>query len=84
MLYYVMRRLSLVQLVLINLANKGCLTLEELQKYTNGKRNVLLVTLTRLYKKGLIYRKWRKFAGRKYREYCLKYRDDIIRGNFGE
>ena len=79
-----MRKLSIVQLILINLANRGCLTLEELERYTNSKRNVLLVTLTRLNKKGLIYRKWRKFAGRKYREYCLKHREDIIRGEFGE
>jgi DNA-binding MarR family transcriptional regulator len=80
----VKRKMSLSQLILIYLSNRGCLTLEELQKYTNGKRNVLLVTLTRLNKKGLIYRKWRKFAGRKYREYCLKYREDIIRGELGE
>jgi DNA-binding MarR family transcriptional regulator len=71
-------KLSLVQLVLIYLANKGCLTLEELERYTNAKRNVLLVTLTRLHARGLIYRKWRRFSGRKYREYCLKYRDEIL------
>jgi hypothetical protein len=36
----------------------GCLTLEELIKYTGAKQNVLLVTLTRLHHRGLIYRKW--------------------------
>jgi DNA-binding PadR family transcriptional regulator len=71
-------KLSLIQLVLIHLANRGCLTLEELQKYTEAKPGVLLVTLTRLHKKGLIYRKWRRFGGRKYREYCLKHRDKIL------
>ena len=71
-------KLSLVQLILIYLANKGCLTLEELEELTEAKRNVLLVTLTRLHRKGLIYRKWRHFSGRKYREYCLKYRDEIL------
>ena len=71
-------KLSLVQLILIYLSNKGCLTLEELERYTSAKRNVLLVTLTRLHRKGLIYRKWRHFSGRKYREYCLKYRDEIL------
>jgi len=70
---------TLVQLVLIHLANRGCLTLEELQRYTGAKPGVLLVTLTRLHKKGVIYRKWRHFSGRKYREYCLKGRDEILR-----
>ena len=70
--------LSLVQLILIYLSNKGCLTLEELENYTGAKRNVLLVTLTRLHSLGLIYRKWRRFGGRKYREYCLKGRDEIL------
>jgi len=72
------RNMTLVQLILIYLSNRGCLTLEELIKYTGAKRNVLLVTLTRLHKRGLIYRKWRHFSGRKYREYCLKHRDEVL------
>ena len=75
----VKERMTLSQLVLIYLAQRGCLTLEELEKYTNAKRNVLLVTLTRLHKKGLLYRKWRRFGGRKFREYCLKYREEIVK-----
>jgi len=71
-------KISLVQLVLIHLANRGCLTLEELERLINAKRSVLLVTLTRLHKRGVLYRKWRHFAGRKYREYCLKYREEIL------
>ena len=76
----VKEKLTLVQLVLIYLSNRGCLTLEELERYTGAKPGVLLVTLTRLHKKGLIYRKWRRFGGRKYREYCLKYREEILHG----
>jgi len=72
------QNMTLVQLILIYLSNRGCLTLEELMKYTGAERNVLLVTLTRLHKRGLIYRKWRHIAGRKYREYCLKHRDEIL------
>ncbi|ACR41368.1 DNA-binding protein [Saccharolobus islandicus] len=71
------RKLTLTQLILIKLS-QGCKTLEELEEFTGAKRDVLLVTLTRLHKRGLIYRKWRKFGGRKYREYCLKYRDEIL------
>lgn len=72
------RNITIVQLILIGLANRGCLTLEELEKLTKAKRNVLLVELTRLHKKGVIYRKWRHIGGRKYREYCMKYRDEIL------
>ena len=71
-------KMSLSQLILIYLAERGCLTLEELERYTGGKRNVLLVTLTRMHKRGLIYRKWRHFSDRKFREYCLKYRDELL------
>jgi DNA-binding MarR family transcriptional regulator len=71
-------KLTLTQLILIYLANRGCLTLEELEKYTGANRGVLLVTLTRLHTKGVIYRKWRHFGGRKYREYCLKGREELL------
>jgi DNA-binding MarR family transcriptional regulator len=74
----VKEKLTLTQLILIYLSQRGCLTLEELQRYTEAKKEVLLVTLTRLYQRGLIYRKWRRFGGKKYREYCLKYRDEIL------
>jgi len=72
------RGITLVQLVLIHLSTRGCLTLEELERFTNAKRGVLLVTLTRLHKRGVIYRKWRHIAGKKVREYCLKGRDEIL------
>ena len=71
-------KLSITQLILIHLTNRGCLTLEELEKYTGARRGVLLVTLTRLHQRGIIYRKWRHFGGRKYREYCLKGREVIL------
>jgi len=71
-------KMTLAQLILIYLSNKGCLTLEELEKYTNASIRVLLVTLSRLHKRELIYRKWRRFGGRRFREYCLKYRDELL------
>jgi len=74
----VKQKMTLSQLILVYLGNKGCLTLEELEKYTNSNRRVLLVTLSRLHKRELIYRKWRRFSGRRYREYCLKYRDELL------
>lgn len=72
----VKEKMSLTQLILIRLS-RGCQTLEELEQFTEAKREVLQVTLTRMHKKGLIYRKWRHFGGRKYREYCLKHRDEL-------
>jgi len=74
----VKEKMTLTQLILIYLSNRGCLTLEELERHTGAKRSVLLVTLTRLHAKGLVYRKWRVFGGKKYREYCLKSRDEIL------
>ena len=73
------RGITLVQNVLILLANRGCLTLEELENLTKAKESVLLVTLSRLNKRGIIYRKWRHIAGHKVREYCLKHREEILR-----
>lgn len=73
----VKEKMTLTQLILIQLSH-GCKTLEELQTYTGASRNVLLVTLTRLHARGFITRKWRRFGGRKYREYCLKYRDELL------
>jgi len=67
----VKEKMTLTQLILIYLSNRGCLTLPELERFTGARRSALLVTLTRMHKKGIIYRKWRVFGGKKYREYCL-------------
>lgn len=74
----VKEKISLTQLIMIRLSTRGCQTLEELERFTGAKRTVLLVTLTRLNKRGVLYRKWRKFGGKKYREYCLKHRDELV------
>jgi len=58
--------------ILIVLARKYCLSLEELERYTGVKRNVLKVYLSILARQGIITRTWGAFAGRKYRKYCLK------------
>jgi len=65
-------KLSAQNRVLMVLSNKYCLSLEELERYTGVKRNVLLVVLHRLAKKGIITRTWGKFGGKRYRKYCLK------------
>jgi len=58
--------------VLIVLARKHCLSLEELEKYTGVRREVLKVYLSRLTHQGIITRTWGSFGGKKYRKYCLK------------
>jgi DNA-binding IscR family transcriptional regulator len=58
--------------ILIVLARKHCLSLEELEKYTKVRRDVLKVYLSMLAREGLVTRTWGSFGGRKYRKYCLK------------
>ena len=58
--------------ILIVLAKKHCLSLEELEKYTGVNRKTLLVYLSRLVKAGIVSRIWGSFGGKKYRKYCLK------------
>ncbi|ABP94307.1 MULTISPECIES: ArsR family transcriptional regulator [Metallosphaera] len=65
--------------ILLVLAEKGSCSLEELEKYTRIKRNVLLVHLTRLAKEGLVYRGWGHFGGKTFRKYSLKskYKEEL-------
>ena len=58
--------------ILIVLARKHCLSLEELEKHTGVKRDILKVYLSQLARQGIITRSWGSFGGKKYRKYCLK------------
>jgi DNA-binding IscR family transcriptional regulator len=58
--------------ILIVLARRHCLSLEELEKYTGVKRDILKVYLSVLARQGIVTRTWGSFAGKKYRKYCLK------------
>ena len=58
--------------ILIVLARKYCLSLEELEEHTGVRREVLKVYLSRLTHQGIITRTWGSFGGKKYRKYCLK------------
>ncbi|ADX82922.1 DNA-binding protein [Sulfolobus islandicus] len=72
-----LERFTLSELILLSLSRR-CMTVEELQNKTGADKNSLLVYLTRLHKRGIITRHWRKIAGIKVREYCLKYREELI------
>jgi len=58
--------------ILLILSQKGSCSLDELERYTGIKKNVLLVHLTKLVQEGLVYRTWGHYAGRKFRKYSLK------------
>jgi predicted transcriptional regulator len=55
------QKLQNTEKILIILSH-GCATLERLQEKTGIPKGELLVYLTRLYKRGLIYRKWQKYG----------------------
>jgi len=58
--------------ILIVLSRKHCLSLEELEKHTGVKRDILKVYLSQLARQGIVTRSWGSFGGKKYRKYCLK------------
>ena len=67
-----MKSLTQKQKILLVLAKRGSLTLEELERYTKIPRNSLLKNLSELIKEGKITRGWMHVAGRKYRKYSIK------------
>ncbi|WP_221286946.1 DNA-binding protein [Stygiolobus caldivivus] len=72
-----MQKLQNTEKILIILSH-GCATLERLEEKTGIPKKELLVYLTRLHKRGLIYRTWQKYGGKKFREYCLKGKDEMF------
>ena len=58
--------------ILLVLAKHHCLSLEELEEKTGIPRNELKVYLSWLAREGIIVRTWGKYAGKRYRKYCLR------------
>ena len=58
--------------ILIVLTKHHCLSLEELEEKTGIKRSELKVYLSWLAREGIITRTWGKYAGKRYRKYCLR------------
>jgi predicted ArsR family transcriptional regulator len=67
-----MKSLTQKQKILVVLAKRGSLTLEELERYTKISRNSLLKNLTDLAAEGKISRGWLHIGDKKYRKYSLK------------
>jgi len=76
----VKRRLTYTQLILMVMTSSpgSCVTVEELQQKTGLKRETIILYLHRLYERGIISRHWRHLSDRKVREYCLKYKDNLL------
>lgn len=74
------RKYTLTQLILMILATApgNCASLNELQEKTSASKNTLLVYLTRLANKGVIYRRWTNQSGKMVRLYCLKYKRELL------
>jgi Mn-dependent DtxR family transcriptional regulator len=73
-------KLTIRERILILLAKKSCLTLDELARHLKVDKNVLKVYLSRLAKEGIITRRWRHIRieingeEREFvrREYCMR------------
>jgi len=74
------RKYTGTQLILMVMAKSpgNCVTVEELMNKTGLKRERIITYLYRLNKKGVITRHWRHFSNKKVREYCLKYKTEIL------
>ena len=76
----VKERLTGTQLILMALmSNPGnCITIDELVQKTGLKRERIILYLHRLHKRGIITRHWRHLKSGKVREYCLKYKEQLL------
>jgi len=71
-------KLTVRESIIAVLAMKGSATLDFLVEKTGYNRNLLLVTLSYMAKEGIITRAWMKYAGRKFRIYRLKGREELV------
>jgi len=71
-------KLTVRESIIAILAAKGSATLDYLVERTGYNRNLILVTLSYMAKEGITTRAWMKYAGRKFRIYRLKGRDEFV------
>ncbi|ACP45919.1 plasmid regulator [Sulfolobus islandicus Y.G.57.14] len=72
-------KLTVREAIIAILAAKGSATLDYLVERTGYNKNLVLVTLSNMAKEGIISRGWMKYAGKKFRIYRLKGREELIR-----
>jgi len=76
----VKNRLTGTQLILMAMTQSpgNCITIDELIQKTGLKRERIILYLHRLHERGIISRHWRHLKSGKVREYCLKYKDQLL------
>ena len=72
-------KMTVREAIIAILAAKGSATLDYLVERTGYNKNLVLVTLSNMAKEGIISRGWMKYAGKKFRIYRLKGREELIR-----
>jgi len=72
-------KLTVREAIIAILAAKGSATLDYLVERTGYNKNLVLVTLSNMAKEGIISRGWMKYAGKKFRIYRLRGREELIR-----
>jgi len=71
-------KMTVREAIIAILAAKGSATLDYLVERTGYNKNLVLVTLSHMAKEGIITRGWMKYAGRKFRIYRLKGREELV------
>jgi predicted ArsR family transcriptional regulator len=72
-------KMTVREAIIAILAAKGSATLDYLVERTGYDKNLVLVTLSNMTKEGIISRGWMKYAGKKFRIYRLKGREELVR-----
>nr|WP_011229450.1 hypothetical protein [Sulfolobus sp. NOB8H2]CAA09138.1 hypothetical protein [Sulfolobus sp. NOB8H2] len=72
-------KLTVREAIIAILAAKGSATLDYLVEKTRYSKNLVLVTLSNMAKEGIISRGWMKYAGKKFRIYRLKGREELVK-----
>ncbi|QXJ36581.1 plasmid regulator [Saccharolobus shibatae] len=72
-------KLTVREAIVAILAAKGSATLDYLIEKTGYDRNLILVTISNMVKEGIITRGWMKYAGKKFRIYRLKGREELTK-----
>jgi predicted ArsR family transcriptional regulator len=72
-------KMTVREAIIAILAAKGSATLDYLVERTGYNKNLVLVTLSNMAKEGIISRGWMKYAGKKFRIYRLKGREELVR-----
>ena len=72
-------KMTVREAIIAILAAKGSATLDYLVERTGYDKNLVLVTLSNMAKEGIISRGWMKYAGKKFRIYRLKGREELVR-----